>query len=331
MALTDYVTLGRSGLRVSPFCLGAMTFGEDWGWGSSVAESEAIIDRFIERGGNFIDTANVYTKGHSEKIIGDFIGRDRRQARPRRHRHQVLRQPVSRRSQRRRRRAQDDRRGVRAVAAPAADRLHRSLLDALLGSRSRRSKRRCARSTIWCASGKVRYIGFSDTPAWKVAQAQTIAQLPRLGAARRAADRVLAARAHRRRRADPDGARAGPRRHAVVAAEERRAVGQVHARERGDRQGRSRRARDAESRREGLRDHRRAHRASARSCRPSPASVALAWVQGRPGVASTIIGARRLDQLEQNLAALDAHADRRIRSRGSTSSRSRRSASRCSS
>ena len=72
-----------------------MTFGEDWGWGSSVAESEAIISRFMERGGNFIDTANVYTKGHSEKIIGDFIGRDPRQARPRRHRHEVLRQPAT--------------------------------------------------------------------------------------------------------------------------------------------------------------------------------------------------------------------------------------------
>ena len=75
MPLNSYVTLGNSGLRVSPFCLGSMTFGEDWGWGSSVAESETIISKFIERGGNFIDTANVYTKGHSEKIIGDAIGR----------------------------------------------------------------------------------------------------------------------------------------------------------------------------------------------------------------------------------------------------------------
>src|SRR5262245_32328874 len=73
MALTDYVTLGRSGLRVSPFCLGAMTFGEDWGWGSTVAESESILAEFVARGGNFIDTANVYTKGHSERIIGDFV------------------------------------------------------------------------------------------------------------------------------------------------------------------------------------------------------------------------------------------------------------------
>src|SRR5262245_7687800 len=75
MPLDHYVTLGRSGLRVSPLCLGAMTFGEDWGWGASVADSQAIIDRYFDRGGNFIDTANVYTKGHSEAILGDHIGR----------------------------------------------------------------------------------------------------------------------------------------------------------------------------------------------------------------------------------------------------------------
>ena len=50
MSLDRYVTLGRSGLRVSPFCLGAMTFGEDWGWGSSVAEAEAILGRYLQRG-----------------------------------------------------------------------------------------------------------------------------------------------------------------------------------------------------------------------------------------------------------------------------------------
>ncbi len=69
MALDYYITLGRSGLRVSPFCLGAMTFGEDLGWGSSVDESKQIIDRYVALGGNFIDTANFYTRSHSEKII----------------------------------------------------------------------------------------------------------------------------------------------------------------------------------------------------------------------------------------------------------------------
>jgi aryl-alcohol dehydrogenase-like predicted oxidoreductase len=77
MALTDYVTLGRSGLRVSPLCLGTMTFGEDWGWGSTPTDSAAILGRYLARGGNFIDTANVYTKGHSEAIIGEAIGSNR--------------------------------------------------------------------------------------------------------------------------------------------------------------------------------------------------------------------------------------------------------------
>jgi aryl-alcohol dehydrogenase-like predicted oxidoreductase len=52
-----------------------MTFGEDLGWGSSVKDSEAMLDRYLERGGNFIDTANLYTLGHSEKIIGDYLSR----------------------------------------------------------------------------------------------------------------------------------------------------------------------------------------------------------------------------------------------------------------
>ena len=73
MSLNAYVTLGHSGLRVSPFCLGGMSFGEDLGWGSSVKASEAIISRYLQEGGNFIDTANIYTRGHSEKIIGDFF------------------------------------------------------------------------------------------------------------------------------------------------------------------------------------------------------------------------------------------------------------------
>src|SRR5262245_37428063 len=77
MPLNHYVTLGHSGLRVSPLCLGAMTFGEEWGWGSSVPESEAILARFLDRGGNFIDTANGYTLGHSETIIGSFLAAQR--------------------------------------------------------------------------------------------------------------------------------------------------------------------------------------------------------------------------------------------------------------
>src|SRR5690242_19507464 len=63
MSLDSYVSLGRSGLRVSPLTLGTLTFGEDHGWGASVEESEAILAEYLERGGNFIDTANIYTNG----------------------------------------------------------------------------------------------------------------------------------------------------------------------------------------------------------------------------------------------------------------------------
>src|SRR5438105_1302337 len=68
-----YKLLGKSGLRVSELCLGTMTFGEDWGWGASKDESRKIYDAFREAGGNFIDTANLYTNGTSERFLGEFL------------------------------------------------------------------------------------------------------------------------------------------------------------------------------------------------------------------------------------------------------------------
>jgi aryl-alcohol dehydrogenase-like predicted oxidoreductase len=73
MTKMNYQLLGRSGLRVSDLCLGTMTFGEDWGWGAAKDEAKKIYDAFREAGGNFIDTANVYTNGSSEKLVGEFI------------------------------------------------------------------------------------------------------------------------------------------------------------------------------------------------------------------------------------------------------------------
>ena len=68
-----YKLLGKSGLRVSELCLGTMTFGDDWGWGSSKNESRSVYDAFVESGGNFIDTADLYTNGTSESFLGEFI------------------------------------------------------------------------------------------------------------------------------------------------------------------------------------------------------------------------------------------------------------------
>ena len=72
-----YKLLGNSGLRVSELCLGTMTFGEDWGWGASFDECKTIYEAFRAQGGNFIDTANIYTNGTSEKYVGELIASER--------------------------------------------------------------------------------------------------------------------------------------------------------------------------------------------------------------------------------------------------------------
>ena len=71
-SLDTYRLLGRSGLRVSPMALGTMTFGDDWGWGADETESRRLFDAYVNRGGNFIDTANNYTDGTSERLVGAF-------------------------------------------------------------------------------------------------------------------------------------------------------------------------------------------------------------------------------------------------------------------
>src|SRR5947209_412774 len=176
MPLNHYITLGNSGLRVSPFCLGAMTFGEDWGWGSTVAESEQIMALFLERGGNFIDTANVYTKGHSEKIIGDYLGRDR----SRRDRVVIatkffgnlyLGDPNA---------GGAGRKNIVASCEQSLRRLQTDYIDLYwmhCWDRFTPIDETMRALDDLVDAGKVRYIGFSDTPAWKVAQAQTLASL----------------------------------------------------------------------------------------------------------------------------------------------------------
>ena len=72
-----YRLLGRAGLRVSEFGLGTMTFGEEWGWGASPAESRRMFDAYVARGGNFLDTSNNYTDGTSERLVGEFVHTDR--------------------------------------------------------------------------------------------------------------------------------------------------------------------------------------------------------------------------------------------------------------
>jgi aryl-alcohol dehydrogenase-like predicted oxidoreductase len=77
MTAMRYALLGRSGLKVSELCLGTMTFGAEWGWGADKDGCRAIFDSFVNAGGNFFDTANLYTGGSSERLLGDFVSTDR--------------------------------------------------------------------------------------------------------------------------------------------------------------------------------------------------------------------------------------------------------------
>src|SRR5271156_1494728 len=175
MPLNSYATLGRSGLRVSPFCLGAMTFGEDWGWGATPDDSSKIIGAFLERGGNFVDTANFYTKGHSEKIIGDFIAQDR----ARRERMVVSTKFFGNLYPGDPNGGGAGRKSLLHACHESLRRLQTDYIDLYwLHFWDPHTPIEETMRTLddLVRAGKVRYIGLSDTPAWKVAQAQTQAK-----------------------------------------------------------------------------------------------------------------------------------------------------------
>ena len=169
----NYQLLGKSGLRVSELCLGTMTFGQDWGWGAARDEARKIYDTFREAGGNFIDTANIYTNGTSETFLGEFLAGQREAV--------VLATKYTN-------------------AAPSADpnaagNQRKSMVQSLEAS-LRRLKTDYI-DLYWLhvwdqitpveevmrafddlvRQGKVLYAGVSDAPAWWIAQANTIASL----------------------------------------------------------------------------------------------------------------------------------------------------------
>ena len=176
MALDHYVTLGRSGLRVSPLALGAMTFGEDLGWGASVQESEAMLDRYVDLGGNFVDTANGYTKGHSETIIGDHLGHDR----AKRDRLVLATKFSTNLYPGDPNGGGSSRKAVIAAAEQSLRRLRTDYIDLYwLHNWDKHTpiEETMAALDALVRDGKVRYVGISDTPAWKTAQAQLVAQV----------------------------------------------------------------------------------------------------------------------------------------------------------
>ena len=170
-----YTTLGRSGLRVSRLCLGTMPFGEDWGWGASQDDSRAQFDAFAAAGGNFIDTSSNYTNGTAERYVGDFVAADRD--------YWVI---ATKYTLRRPGNNPDDlnaggnhRKNMLRTVEASLRRLNTDHIDLLylhMWDYSTPVEEVMRGFDDLVRAGKVLHVGFSDTPAWVVARAQTLAE-----------------------------------------------------------------------------------------------------------------------------------------------------------
>jgi aryl-alcohol dehydrogenase-like predicted oxidoreductase len=301
MPLTNYVTMGHSGLRVSPLCLGAMTFGKEWGWGSEPEEAKRILDAYVDRGGNFIDTANGYTKGHSEVIIGEHLSHDRKK----RDRVVIATKFTTNLFMGDPNGGGSNRKAVIAQCEESLRRLRTDYIDlywlhAWDKTTPVEETMRALDSLV--EQGKVRYIGFSDTPAWKVAQAQTMALLR--GATPLIALQIEYSLLQRTVEGElmPMAQELGigvtpwgPLRGGALSGKYKRA--DKHEAGRG-----ARVTSFLDDRTFDLLD---ILEKIAKELGTTVPRVALAWVQNRPGVTSTIIGARTMQQLDDNLGALD--------------------------
>ena len=168
-----YKLLGRSGLRVSEICLGTMTFGTEWGWGSTKEDSRAVFDKFAAAGGNFLDTANYYTEGTSEKFIGEFIAsaRDRWVVATK---YTLTKDPSDPNASGNQRKCM-----ARAVEA-SLRRLGTDYIDLYwvhVWDKITPIEEVMRGLDDLVRAGKILYAGISDAPAWIVSQANTMADL----------------------------------------------------------------------------------------------------------------------------------------------------------
>lgn len=306
MQLTDYRTLGRSGLVVSPLALGTMTFGTQR-WGSPDAVSESIFRGYVEAGGNFIDTADVYAKGRSEELVGTYVadGKLRDQL--------VLATKFA---------FHRGRAGNPHDGGNGRKHIHQALEGSL---------RRLGTDTIdlyWLhvwdmvtpveevlqtlgdlvRAGKIRYFGFSDIPAWYATKAATLAsahQIP--GPIAMQLEYSLVSRSIEREHL-PAARECG----LGVCPWSPLAAGFLAGKYQRAEQGATGDGRLAGPNPFGDSKFTDANwrvldvlRGVAEQAGRSPAEVALAWAVGQPGITATIIGASKDEQLQANLAALD--------------------------
>ena len=303
MPLTNFRTLGRSGLAVSPLCLGTMTFGPGE-WKSTDAAARNVFDAYREKGGNFVDTADIYSDGVSEELVGKFINdtasRDEI----------VLATKFGFNASP----------GNPHAGGNGAKNIHRALEGSLrrLGTdyidlywmhvwdSVTPVEEICQTLGDLVRAGKIRYFAFSDMPAWVAMKAATIATERRLpGPVAMQVEYSLVARDVEREHV-PVAIEAGmgivpwsPLAGGFLTGKYQREDTSNTGRLSGDNPFGDSKFTD---RNWELLD---VLRKVAEEQERSPAQVALAWVSARSGVASTLVGATSVEQLQNNIDALD--------------------------
>lgn len=305
-----YKLLGKSGLRVAEICLGAMTFGEDWGFGAGKEECRAIFDAYLEAGGNFIDTANHYTNGSSETMLGEFIQSERERivlATKYTNAMSFGKDPNAGGNQRKNM--------VQSVEA-SLKRLNTDYIDLLwmhAWDKLTPIEEVMSSFETLIRQGKVLYIGISDAPAWWVARANTLAELRgwtqfvglqiEYNLIERTPERELL----------PMAKELG----LTVTAWSPLAGGVLTGKYLDESANDSKDARfgNAEAQK-FMSDRERGNRVArivktiAEETGKSAAQIALAWLQTRDQSIIPIIGTRKLAQLEDNLASVDVELSR---------------------
>ena len=168
-----YRLLGNSGLRVSEAALGTMTFGDDWGWGAAKDEARKVYDAFREAGGNFIDTANLYTNGTSESFLGEFI-QGHRQSLVMATKYSLATPGTDPNA------AGNQRKNMVQAVEASLKRLQTDYIDLYwvhMWDQMTPVEEVMRALDDLVRAGKVLYTGISDAPAWWIAQANTLAHL----------------------------------------------------------------------------------------------------------------------------------------------------------
>ncbi|RQP24349.1 aldo/keto reductase [Piscinibacter terrae] len=303
---TAYYTLGRTGLRVSRLSLGVMTFGTEWGWGSDKSAARRIFDSYVEHGGNFIDTADVYTNGTSETWLGEFV-----KERGLRDQLVIASKYTFNLGDKNANGGGNGRKNLMRAVEGSLKRLNTDYLDLYyLHAWDQVTPVEEVMRTMddLVRSGKVRHVGLSDVPAWYAARAQTLAEW-------RGYEPVSALQLQYslvERNLEHEHARVATELGMGITVWSPLASGLLSGRYRKDAkpdgrlaamQGNGNPAFQHLTERnwrivEALED-------VANEVDRPMAQVALNWVANRPGVASVIVGASKPEQLDVNLKALD--------------------------